>query len=450
MKPTWRLLLLDTLFGRIAGLLIVNLVLVQTVTAFFVQVELEHAPARSELTERIATSLRALDALPAEQRPALAEAIAMPDLDIQIRSTAEVKAEHPDGLPVTERLDPRFAERLHERLGGKRLRHDIQFWRPSSIPTMGIEAGEEPLVIAISLHDGGYAEFHPQRIPTAFRWLQLATLIGSTVVVSSALSLWFARRLSRGLARFADAAEELGRSTEAPPLPERGPIELARATSAFNRMQERLRRFVQDRTQMVASISHDLRTPLTRMRLRAEFVEDEDQRAKMLHDIGEMETMIAETLAFARDDAVREARQVEDLDEMLDLLCQALREAGHHADYTAIGPVSIRCAPTALRRAFANLIENGAKYGQRARVQLRQEGGQIIVDIDDDGPGIDEDLRETVFQPFFRLESSRNRDTGGVGLGLSLSRTIIRSHGGDINLANRAEGGLRATVTLPA
>jgi signal transduction histidine kinase len=211
-----------------------------------------------------------------------------------------------------------------------------------------------------------------------------------------------------------------------------------------------LRRFVHDRTQMLAAISHDLRTPLTRMRLRAEFVEDEVQRDKMLHDIREMESMIAETLAFARDDVTSEAHREEDLDELLDTLCASLCETGPKIDYAAIGPVLIRCRPMALKRAFANLLENATKYGGQAHVVLRETPGHVVVEIDDEGSGIPPEMLEPVFQPFFRLESSRNRDTGGVGLGLSVARTIIRGHGGDITLANRPEGGLRATVTLPA
>jgi signal transduction histidine kinase len=446
----------DTLFARIAGVLILNLLLVQLVTYLLVRVEVEHLPLRSELTERIATSLRALDALPPEQRPAMAQAISTPELGIQIRSAADVDthglADRPDAAPPPGTPDPRFEERLRERLDGRKPLHIMRFWRPPPPPagSPGADSDESPFVIAISLHDGTFAEFHPQRIPTAFRWLQLGTSVASICVVSSILSLWFARRLSRGLARFADAAEEFGRSAEAPPLPENGPVELSLATRAFNRMQERLRRFVHDRTQMLAAISHDLRTPLTRMRLRAEFVEDDDQRSKMLHDIGQMESMITETLAFARDDITREPRREEDLDEMLDHLCESLGETGQEARYAAVGPVAIRCSPTALRRAFGNLLENATKYGQRARLRLSQSPGHVVVEIDDDGPGIPADMQEAVFQPFFRLESSRNRDTGGVGLGLSVARTIIRGHGGDITLANRPEGGLRATIVLPA
>jgi signal transduction histidine kinase len=447
----WNFIVRDTLFARMAGVLILNLLLAQLVTYLLVRIEVEHVPLRSELTERIATSTRAFDALPVEERPALAHAISTSDLGIKICSAAEIEAHRLADNPGARQPDPRFEQRLRERLDGRRPRHDMRFWRALAPATAsGNNADEEPFVIAISLQDGGFAEFHPQRIPTAFRWLQLATSIASIVLVSSVLSLWFARRLSRGLARFADAAEEFGRSAEAPPLPETGPVELNLATGAFNRMQERLRRFVHDRTQMLAAISHDLRTPLTRMRLRAEFVEDDVQRDKMLHDIGEMESMIAETLAFARDDVTSEAHREEDLDELLDTLCASLGETGPQIDYTAIGPVLIRCRPMALKRAFANLLENATKYGGQAHVVLRETPGHVVVEIDDEGPGIPSEMLEAVFQPFFRLESSRNRDTGGVGLGLSVARTIIRGHGGDITLANRPEGGLRATATLPA
>ena len=466
MNLTW-LQKRDTLFARIAAMLILNLVLVQLVTYLLVRVEVEHMPMRSELTERIATSMRALDALPLDQRAGLAQAMSTPELGIQIRSADDVDQHRPPpdrpdaGAPNGGPPDQRFEERLRERLDGHKPLHVMRFWRPPPPPPDGMpgpgpgagpgpEAEDAPFVIAISLHDGTFAEFHPQHIPTAFRWLQLGTSVASICLVSAALSLWFARRLSRGLAGFAAAAEEFGRSAEAPPLPETGPVELTRATGAFNLMQQRLQRFVHDRTQMLAAISHDLRTPLTRMRLRAEFVDDDEQRGKMLHDIGEMETMISATLAFARDDVTREPRKEEDLDELLDHLCESLAETGHEMRYEAVGPVPIRCSPTALRRAFANLLENATKYGQRARVALSQAQGQVTVEIDDDGPGIPPEMREQVFQPFFRLESSRNRDTGGVGLGLSVARTIIRGHGGDISLANRPGGGLRATIVLPA
>jgi signal transduction histidine kinase len=470
----FRRLFHDTLFARIAGVLILNMLLVQLVSFLLFRVEVEHMPLRSELTERIATTMHAIDSVPPEEREKLAKAMSMPDLGVVIRSPADVERHRPpagpNAGPSGEPPDPRFEERLQERIDLRSPDHSMRFWRevPPGLPPLGLappggpppgpppvplsdrDPETEPFVVAISLHDGSFAEFHPQRLPTAFHWLQLGTSIASICLVSSVLSLWAARRLSRSLARFVAAAEEFGRSAEAPPIPEVGPVELTTATKAFNRMQERLRRFVRDRTQMLAAISHDLRTPLTRMRLRAEFVDDEEQRNKMLHDIGEMESMISATMAFARDDATREPRREEDLDELVDNLCQSLGETGHDVQYEAVGPVPVRCSPMALKRALGNLLENATKYGQRARTKLNQGMGQVTIEIDDDGPGIPEEMQEAVFQPFFRLETSRNRDTGGVGLGLSVARTIIHGHGGELTLANRPEGGLRATVILPA
>ena len=215
-------------------------------------------------------------------------------------------------------------------------------------------------------------------------------------------------------------------------------------------MQKRLRSFIEDRTQMLAAISHDLRTPITRMRLRAEFVEDEEQRDKMLRDLDEMEAMIAATLSFARDDATREERVQIDLADLLQSLCdQAADGGGLTADYTGPRRLAMFGAPMALKRAFSNLIDNALKYGHAAHVALDAGEGEVVIAIADDGPGIPDNQLDKVFAAFYRVESSRSRETGGVGLGLAVVRSILRGHGGDIELANRPEGGLRATVTLP-
>jgi signal transduction histidine kinase len=455
----WHRLKLDTLYARIAGVMILNLLLVQFITFSLVRLEVEHVPLRTDLAERIATSLRILEILPAEQRGAVAAGISTPELRITLQPSFDGSGARTPIAQISPRaqgldLQPetptsRFEQRIIERLDPE-IPRQVAIVDHTPGAKSSSEAEDQSLELRISIPDGSMAVFLIQRVPTPFRWLQLATQFASICVVSAVLTLWFAGRFSRRLAEFANAAEELGRSAEAPPLPEAGPDELRLATRAFNRMQERLRRFVHDRTQMLAAISHDLRTPLTRMRLRAEFVEADEQREKMLHDIAEMEAMISATLAFARDDVTREPREEEDLDEMLDHICEAMREAGQDARYEAIGPVTIKCAPVALRRAFANLFQNAVKYGQRVRARLARVNGHLVIEIDDDGPGIPRDQQETVFQPFFRLDSSRNRDTGGVGLGLSVARTIIRGHGGDVTLFNRPAGGLRVTVMMPA
>ena len=214
-------------------------------------------------------------------------------------------------------------------------------------------------------------------------------------------------------------------------------------------MQERLKRFIEGRTQMFAAVSHDLRTPLTRLRLRAEFVEDEEQQAKMLADIEEMEAMIATTLAFAREEAADETRSAFDLAGLVRGVGEALAETGMDVTCTAPEALPFSGREQALRRALANLIDNAVKYGDRARVTLTAERAAARIVIDDDGPGIPEEQREKVFQPFYRLEASRSRETGGTGLGLAAARNAVRAHGGDVTLANRAEGGLRVTVVLP-
>jgi signal transduction histidine kinase len=262
--------------------------------------------------------------------------------------------------------------------------------------------------------------------------------------------------LAAPLAGFAAAAERLALDGTAAPLPETGPRELRAATAAVNRMRERLSRFVEDRTRMLAAISHDLRTPLTRLRLRAEFIEDAEIQRKMLADIEEMSAMIAATLAFAREDADQEPRQTLELAALLRSLCQQQAEIGASVTFQ-LAPSSqeerlISAKPTALRRAFGNLIENGIAYGERVRVVFEapmEMSVPVVIQIDDDGPGIPIAEQEKVFAPFYRLEHSRNRATGGVGLGLAVARSLIRGHGGEILLRNRPEGGLRVIVTLP-
>jgi signal transduction histidine kinase len=281
-------------------------------------------------------------------------------------------------------------------------------------------------------------------------WSRIAMALALLILVIALMSMWTARRLAAPIRAFAGAAERLGKGTDAPALAEQGPYELRTAIVAFNRMQERLRRFVNDRTQMVAAISHDLKTPLTRLRLRAEFVGDEEQQRKMLADLDEMTAMIESTLAFARDDAQREPRVLVDLGALLSSICDNASDAGGAVSFSAPRGVDVTCRPSAISRAVTNLVDNAVKYGGAARASLDRGLGRAIITIDDDGPGIPAEEHEKVFAPFYRLERSRNRETGGVGLGLAVARTIVREHGGDITLAAAESGGLRVRLELPA
>jgi signal transduction histidine kinase len=278
---------------------------------------------------------------------------------------------------------------------------------------------------------------------------QLAALLIILIVPISVLSVLAARHLAAPIKQFGRAAERLGMDTMAPPLVESGPSELRTAIRAFNSMQGRIRRFVEDRTQMLAAISHDLRTPLIRLRLRAQFSDDKEQQLKMFADLEAMNVMIDSTLAFLRDDSGGELRRLVDLGILVEDVCEDAVDAGGKVSYSGPPGVNVHCRPIAVARAVANLVDNAVKYGGTARVCLIQEAGHVVIVVEDDGPGIPSNEQDKVFAPFYRLEQSRNAATGGVGLGLSAARTIAREHGGDVSLANREGGGLCVRMELP-
>ncbi|MCK1736159.1 HAMP domain-containing protein [Bradyrhizobium sp. 138] len=281
-------------------------------------------------------------------------------------------------------------------------------------------------------------------------WTSKSSLaLGLSALSLSIIAVFAARGIAQPLRRLAVAADALGRGQEIVPLPETGPDDIRRTAEAFNRMQARLHRFVDDRTKMLAAIGHDLRTPLTSLRLRAEFVRDEDIREKMLSTLSEIQTMTEATLAFAREDATAENTRSVELSALVESLCHDLAELGHDVSFSNGQKIGYSCRPDALRRACRNLIENAIRYGERARVSLGRRADNIEIIVSDDGPGIPDSAREQVFTPFFRIENSRNRETGGVGLGLSIARTIVRHHGGDIVLTNGPKG-LYAVISLPA
>jgi len=329
-----------------------------------------------------------------------------------------------------------------------------------SVPPFGLPAPPppEPKMIEVSrpLGEDTWLKFHaPITATDALKQPGFLASLAGSAAVAILLSAWVLGFTTRPLRRFAAAANRLGVDMNAPSLDESGPREVRLAAHAFNTMQKRLKAFVEDRTRMLAAVSHDLRTPLTRLRLRAEFIDDDQVREKMLDDLAEMEAMIGATLAFARDEANREPMAALDLNALLVRLAEDCREAGQ--------PVGLRPTPgampimgrrVALKRALANLVENAVKYGHSAEISLTGDGQGVQITIDDRGPGIPAAEMDNVFRPFFRLEGSRSRDTGGTGLGLSVANDIVRAHGGEIRLENRPAagddpGGLRVRVTLP-
>ena len=308
-----------------------------------------------------------------------------------------------------------------------------------------------PFRLYLQRSDGRWVEVTPAHNQFLEPWQQRILIWFSlSALVVAPLCYLFARKLAKPFALFGAAAERLGRDPNAPPLPLTvgGGAEIRVATAAFNDMQERLRRYVEDRTTMVGAIAHDLRTPLTRLRFRVESA-PEDVRAKMTADIDQMEAMIAATLAFVRDTASKPQRDKLELSSLLESVTDDLAETGAKVTLETAERVVISADSLALRRLFSNLLENAVKFGGAARTRLSVKDHAAVVEIDDDGPGVPETELERVFAPFYRREPSRSRKTGGIGLGLSVARSIARSHGGDLVLENRPGGGLTARATLP-
>lgn len=363
----------------------------------------------------------------------------------------------PDGIRIVYRMpgsetkglgqqDPMRAmqENMRRMMGApedqnRRSTHMMQLWR-----------GGEVLEVSVRLTDGSWLNTASPAVRLrSFWWSRGMLSIVLTTLVVIVFSIWAVRRSTVPLALFAQAAERLGHDVNAPPLVEDGPREVRRASTAFNDMQRKLRSFIHDRTQMLAAISHDLRTPITRLRLRAELIADEEQKRKMLSDLTQMEEMIASTLSFARDEATDEPTSRFDIVAMLQSLIDDAVDGGAMASYGGLDKMIFKGRSMALKRAFQNLIDNACQYGGGADVSLHQGEGGVRVTIEDEGPGVPDCEHEKVFAPFYRLETSRSRETGGVGLGLAVARTAIRAHGGDITMETLEQGGFRVTATLP-
>ena len=301
---------------------------------------------------------------------------------------------------------------------------------------------------ALRQADGSWRTVSPRaRLLSSWQWRGLITLLATLAAVAP--FAWFlARRLAAPISAFADAAERLGRDPRAAPLLLEGPREVQAATRAFNEMQARLRRYVEDRTAMIGAIAHDLRTPLMRLAFRIENVPD-SVRIKAEADIEEMRAMLTAVLDFVREMNAHQRRQRLDLRSLVESVANNMADLGDSVAVAAGDPVVIEGDPVALRSLFANLLSNAIQYGGAAGVVLAVQSGRAVVEIADEGPGLAPAELTRVFEPFYRGEPSRNRMTGGTGLGLAVVRTVVHAHGGDVVLENRLGGGLLARVTLP-
>lgn len=419
------------------------------------------------LIERISVTLRIVEASPPDMGRAIADNASSPFMDFWVSPGAVLPPGIEAGNFWHEGHDDRIAA-LKERIGQDR---DIRFNRGeaflqgATLPERlrrgrDHEHDDEPafrryrpdFALSIPLADGRWlnAGFNFRRrapdigFPVMLSFLVTGSILALVIIFS-------VRRVSRPLETLASAADRMGRGETVEPIPEEGPDDLKETIRAFNLMQERLRRFVADRTKMLAALGHDLRTPITSLRLQAEFVEDEELRARMQRQLDDMQQMAESALAFARDAADGEPTSRTDLGALAESIVEDLEGLGLAVTCTSAEETIVHaCRPVSLKRALTNLIRNAVAYGGGADVSVRMANGEILIEVADHGPGIPDADMERAFTPFERLDPARSAETGGAGLGLTIARTIARAHGGDVRLANRPEGGLVATIALPA
>jgi two-component system OmpR family sensor kinase len=295
--------------------------------------------------------------------------------------------------------------------------------------------------------DGQWLRVEPIAGFEPWRWFVLLWLIASAIAVAP-FAWALAHRFSKPIRGFAAAAERLGRDPRAPPLEFAGPSEIAEAAAAFNTMQARLNRYVDDRTTVISAVAHDLRTPLMRLGLRLEDAPDALREA-CEGDIRDMQGLVSTALAYVRETSQPPVRRALDLRSLAESVVDDLADRGEAVTLAPGEPVVLDANPAAIKAMVSNLVMNAVKYAGGAEVSLVQTGGNAVLEVRDSGPGIPPTDLDRVFEPFFRGERSRNRDTGGTGLGLPSARAVARAHGGDVQLVNRAEGGILATITLP-
>lgn len=307
------------------------------------------------------------------------------------------------------------------------------------------------ILLSIELTNGKWLNLQGGLLDRPAGWgLYVILSLVLTALVMSLVVFLALRRITRPLRALTEASEAYGRGEKEIELRESGPADMRRTIGAFNRMRERLDRFVKDRTEMLAAISHDLRTPITTLRLRAEFIENPEIQKKILETLDDMAMMTEAILAYAREDAAREDTRKLDLAALLQSLISDLSDQDKEVSYQGPESLEISARPVALKRAFGNLVKNAVDYGVKAQVTMEHAPLGAVILIDDEGPGITPEDRERVFEPFFRLEESRSRDTGGIGMGLSIARSIVRGHGGEIALEESPKGGLRQRIFLPS
>ena len=429
------LLNLRGISGQIAALVVVSIAALHLIiTASF----LLHRPDQPEPSSdrgpgQLVTAVQLLGATPALERPRLSTNIAraFPQLGIEILPAGQ--------MPSADDVDRFNPHGLHRRLG-----HDYRIFQLAS------DGGSRK--VGIGLPDGMNisANVMPDRPRPPFLggpWMM--TLLFAVISVTL-LGLWATRALTAPLSSFAKAAESFSLNGGAAPLPERGPEEIRSVARALNRMRERITGLIDDRTKMLAAISHDLRTPITRMRLRSEFIEDETHRSRMLDDLDQMRAMLESVLSFLRNGRRLEAMTLADVASTLQLITDQFGDMGRKVAYDGPAHAMATVRPDDLHRAVTNLVENAVRFGAEAVIRLRVSADQLTIDVEDDGPGISDALKQNMLEPFVRGDEARNMDeAAGFGLGLSITNAIATAHGGTLSLHDRQPHGLVVRMRLP-
>jgi len=462
-----------SLFGRLALILFTGLLLAQ-LAGFAIQFR-EHGERLFQASglysaERIAEIVRLLDEADIPERERLAAILNVPPMRISLTTPAWPMAEpSSEKWPATQ-----FRQRLVRQLGNDyTLRVAVSDQPPAynmrgmrgpegrhmgHMQGMGMGMGGMGMALPdtltflaqVKLKDGTWVTFENRVADEVFAnyyplLLILAILLATVLFVSLLAVRW----VTRPLTMLAQAADNLGGDINQPPLLETGPTEVRHAAHAFNTMQVRLQRFIEDRARLLTAISHDLKTPITRMRLRTEMLDDDELRKNFTKNLDEMQAIATETLDFLRADDAREPLQPVDVCALLETIKDDAAELGQQIDIETCQVQPYPARPLALKRCISNLVNNALQYGNSVRMSAYETEETLEICIIDSGPGIPEQQLEAVFEPFYRLETSRSRETGGTGLGLSIARNIALSHGGDLRLENRAEGGLKAVLSLP-
>jgi len=420
--------------GQIAALVLVSIVVIHFIIAStFMMTRPDQSPQNDRGHGELVALVRLLGSTPAAERPALLATMrqSFPQFDITTL---------PPGTPTVTDNGPDYPRRTLRRLFGADTR-------------LFVVDGEPPHRLGIVLPDGLLLSVssEPEQRPGPFWGGPVFITVLFAVVSLTLLGLWAARALAAPLSSFARAAENFSINGGAEPLPERGPEEIRAAARALNRMRDRITTLIDDRKEMLAAISHDLRTPITRLRLRSEFIEDDVHRRHMLRDLDQMRSMLEAVLSFLRNDRKLEAMTLTDIASTLQLVADQFADMGQTVTYVGPSHAMAMARPDDLHRAVTNLVENAARFGTTTTIRLTLSDHLIAIDVEDNGPGISDTKKVAMLQPFVRGDDARNMDeASGFGLGLAIARTITEAHGGELSLNDRLPHGLCVRIELPA